>query len=94
MFGSLVILAILPIVDVSRIRSAQFRPAMKLFFWFFVVNFILLMFVGSQHPVSPYVEIGQFSTAFYFSYFLIIIPLIGIIENTLLDLATKNEKSN
>jgi ubiquinol-cytochrome c reductase cytochrome b subunit len=52
------------------------------------------MFIGSQHPVSPYVEIGQFSTAFYFSYFLIIIPLIGIIENTLLDLATKNEKSN
>ncbi len=46
------------------------------------------MFIGSQHPVSPFVEIGQISTAFYFLYFLVFIPIIGIIENTLADLAT------
>jgi ubiquinol-cytochrome c reductase cytochrome b subunit len=89
MFGSLLILLVLPFTDLSRIRGAQFRPAMKLAFWFFVVDFIILMWIGSQHPNSPYVEIGQISTAFYFSWFLIIVPMIGIAENTLMDIATK-----
>jgi quinol-cytochrome oxidoreductase complex cytochrome b subunit len=87
MFGSLLILLILPITDLARTRSNQFRPAMKLFFWFFVVDFIILMWIGSQHPETPYIEIGQIATAFYFLWFLIIVPIIGIIENTLLDLS-------
>ena len=92
MFGSLFILLILPITDLARTRSNQFRPAMKLFFWFFVVDFIILMWIGSQHPVSPYIEIGQIATAFYFLWFLIFVPIIGIIENTLLDLANEKVK--
>jgi len=88
MFGSLLILLVLPLTDLSRIRGNQFRPAMKLAFWFFVVDFIILMWIGSQHPETPYVEIGQISTAFYFSWFLIIVPLIGLSENTLYDIAT------
>jgi len=89
MFSSLFILLILPITDSSRIRGNQFRPAMKIAFWFFVVDFFILTWIGSQHPNSPYVEIGQIATAFYFSWFLIIVPLIGISENTLMDVATK-----
>jgi len=92
MFGSLLILLILPLTDLSRIRGNQFRPAMKLAFWFFVVDFIILMWIGSQHPESPYLEIGQIATAFYFAWFLIIVPLIGISENTLIDIATTNEQ--
>jgi len=93
MFGSLFILLVLPITDLSRIRGNQFRPAMKLAFWFFVVDFFILMWIGSQHPNTPYVEIGQVSTAFYFSWFLVIIPLIGISENTLIDVATSSKSS-
>ena len=89
MFGSLLILLILPLTDVSRIRGNQFRPAMKLFFWFFVVNFVILMWIGSQHPTSPYVEIGQISTAFYFLWFVLIVPAIGLAENTIMDIATE-----
>jgi ubiquinol-cytochrome c reductase cytochrome b subunit len=89
MFGSLLILLILPLTDLSRIRGSQFRPAMKLAFWFFVVNFIILMWIGSQHPESPYVEIGQVSTAFYFLWFIFIVPAIGVVENTLMDVATE-----
>ena len=87
MFGSLLILLVLPLTDLSRNRGSQFRPAMKLAFWFFVVDFFILMWIGSQHPETPYVEIGQIATAFYFLWFLIIIPLIGIAENTLMDIA-------
>lgn len=89
MFGSLLILLILPLTDLSRIRGSQFRPAMRLAFWFFVVNFIILMWIGSQHPESPYVEIGQVSTAFYFLWFIFFVPAIGVIENTLMDVATE-----
>jgi ubiquinol-cytochrome c reductase cytochrome b subunit len=89
MFGSLLILLILPLVDLSRIRGSNFRPAMKLAFWFFVVDFIILGFIGSQHPNDPYLTIGQVATAFYFVWFLIIVPVIGLAENTLMDIATE-----
>jgi ubiquinol-cytochrome c reductase cytochrome b subunit len=90
MFGSLLILLVLPLTDLSRIRGNQFRPIMRFAFWFFVVDFIILTWIGSQHPNSPFVEIGQFATAFYFSWFLIIVPVVGIVENTLFDLGTEN----
>jgi ubiquinol-cytochrome c reductase cytochrome b subunit len=90
MFGSLLILLVLPLTDVSRIRGMAFRPAMKFFFWAFVVNFFILMWIGSQHPNTPYVEIGQIATAFYFAWFIIIVPMVGLIENTLMDLATES----
>ena len=93
MFGSLLILLILPIVDVSRIRGSQFRPLMRLANWFFIVNFFILMWIGACHPESPYLEVGQFATAFYFLWFIIIVPMIGIIENTTFDIAiNKNNK--
>ena len=87
MFGSLLILLILPFTDVSRVRGLEFRPIMRIAFWSFVVNFVILTWIGSQHPETPYLEIGQVSTAFYFAWFLIIVPAIGIIENTIFDIA-------
>lgn len=94
MFGSLLILLILPLTDLSRTRSNQFRPAMKLAFWFFVVDFIILMWIGSQHPDSPFLEIGQLATAFYFAWFLLIVPIIGIVENTAFDVAITKKDNN
>ena len=87
----LLILLIIPIVDTSRIRGNQFRPLMKFFFWVFVVNFFILMWIGSQHPEYPFTVVGQISTALYFLYFLFIVPATGICENTLMDLSLKNK---
>ena len=87
MFGSLLISLVLPITDISRIRGNQFRPLMKLGYWFFVVDFFILLWIGAMHPETPYLEIGQVATAFYFIWFLAIVPVIGLIENTLMDLA-------
>jgi ubiquinol-cytochrome c reductase cytochrome b subunit len=87
MFASLLILLIMPIADTSRIRGNQFRPLMKLFFWVFVANFFILMWIGSQHPEYPFTVVGQFSTTLYFLFFLLIVPVTGICENTLMDLA-------
>jgi ubiquinol-cytochrome c reductase cytochrome b subunit len=93
MFASLLILLVMPIVDTSRVRGNQFRPLMKFFFWVFVANFFILMWIGSQHPNSPFVEVGQVATALYFAWFVIIVPLTGVIENTLMDLALTNQNS-
>jgi ubiquinol-cytochrome c reductase cytochrome b subunit len=89
MFGSLLILLILPIVDLSRVRGCQFRPIMKFAFWFFVVNFLILGWIGQEHAESPYLEIGQIATAFYFVWFLFFVPVIGLAENSLMDSATE-----
>ena len=93
MFGSLLILLILPLTDLSRIRGNQFRPAMKIAFWFFVVDFIILTWIGSQHPESPFLEIGQVATAFYFLWFLFILPFVGLSENSLFDVAVSLKSS-
>jgi ubiquinol-cytochrome c reductase cytochrome b subunit len=92
MVAAILILLATPFLDTSRIRSMQFRPIMKFFFWLFVANFLILGWIGANHPESPLVEIGQVSTIFYFSYFLVILPVVGIIENTLFDLGTKTTK--
>jgi len=87
MFASLFILLAMPLLDTSRLRGSQFRPIMKFAFWVFVSNFFVLLWVGSQHPVSPFSEIAQIATFLYFAWFLILVPATGIIENTLIDLA-------
>jgi ubiquinol-cytochrome c reductase cytochrome b subunit len=93
MLTSILILLILPLQDTSRIRGLQFRPIGKFFFWIFISNFALLIYLGSKHVEEPYITLGQISTQIYFIYFLIIVPLTGILENTLADIATiKNDK--
>ena len=68
---------------------------MKFAFWLFVEDFIILMWIGSQYPETPYVEIGQVATAFYFLWLIFVIPVVGVLENTLFDLATiSNNKNN
>jgi len=53
------------------------------------------MQLGANHVESPYIEFGQISTVLYFSHFLIIVPLISLIENSLIELSTNNlPKSN
>ena len=94
MLASIFILFLLPYLESSRVRSSAFRPFMRIFFWLFAVNFLLLMWIGANHPEPPFILLGQLCTAFYFAYFLILVPLIGLIENTLSDLGTINPSKN
>jgi ubiquinol-cytochrome c reductase cytochrome b subunit len=94
MLAAIFILFLLPYLESSRVRSSAFRPFMRIFFWLFAVNFLLLMWIGANHPEPPFILLGQLCTAFYFAYFLILVPLIGLIENTLSDLGTINTSKN
>ena len=80
MFGSILILFLLPWLDFSKVRSARFRPVFKQFFWIFVVNCLFLGWVGANPPEGLFVDLGRICTAFYFAYFIVIIPLIAYFE--------------
>jgi ubiquinol-cytochrome c reductase cytochrome b subunit len=86
MFSALIILLILPITDLGRSKGFQFRSLSKIAFWVFVVNFLILMQLGAKHVESPFIELGQISTILYFSYFILAVPIISVLENTLTDL--------
>ena len=89
MFSAILILLAMPFTDLSRSRGIQFRPLSKAAFFIFVGNFLILMQLGAKHVESPFIEFGQISTVLYFSHFLIIVPLISLLENSLIELASK-----
>ncbi|MBI1384641.1 MAG: cytochrome b [Rhizobiales bacterium] len=80
MFGSIAILFLVPWLDTSRVRSARFRPIYKWFFWLFVVNALVLGYLGAKSPDGWYLFWGRVCTAYYFLHFLVILPLLGLIE--------------
>ena len=86
MFSAILILLVIPYTDLGRSRGIQFRPLSKIAFYIFVANFLILMVLGAKHVESPFIEFGQISTAIYFAYFLIIVPLISLFENSLIEL--------
>jgi len=93
MLMSLLILLAMPILDTGRVRGSQFRPLMRFSFWVFVTDFFYLMYLGSQHAEEPFVTLGMIATVLYFGWFLVLVPVVGIIENTLADIATEEKKN-
>ena len=80
MFGSIVLLAFLPWLDTSRVKSANYRPLYRQFFWVFVLVCLGLGWLGSKPAEGGYVIAARVLTAYYFIHFLIILPLLGLIE--------------
>lgn len=86
MLSALLVIMALTYTDLGRSRGLQFRPLSKVTFWIFVANFGVLMVLGAKHVESPFIEFGQASTILYFSYFVVLVPFVSILENTLTDL--------
>jgi ubiquinol-cytochrome c reductase cytochrome b/c1 subunit len=82
MFGSLLILFVLPWLDTSRVRSARFRPIYKKIFWVFLADCIVLGWVGFNPPEGHFLIIGRIATAYYFLHLLVLMPVIGLVERT------------
>jgi len=79
---SIVILAFLPWLDTSRVRSANYRPLYRQFFWIFVAVCIGLGWLGSKPAEGGYVVAARILTAYYFIHFFVILPLLGLYERT------------
>ncbi|SMY09385.1 cytochrome b [Flavimaricola marinus] len=80
MFGALVVIALAPWLDTSSVRSGRYRPMFKWWFWLFVVNFIVLMWVGAMPAEGIYPYIALIGATYYFGYFLVVLPLLGVLE--------------
>ena len=80
MFAAVFMLLLAPWLDTSRVRSAKYRPIFKWFFWFFVFTCVALGWLGSKPAEPPYVGWAQFFTACYFAFFLIVLPVVGLVE--------------
>src|ERR1700738_2689257 len=78
--ASIVILAFLPWLDTSKVRSATYRPLYRLFFWIFILVCVGLGYLGSQPAGGGYVYDARVLTAWYFIHLLITLPLLGFIE--------------
>lgn len=80
MFGSILVLFVLPWLDTSKVRSARYRPWYKWFFWVFLINCIVLGWIGMMPAEGMYIVIGRVATAYYFAHFLVVFPLLGWFE--------------
>ncbi len=83
MFGSILILFVLPWLDTSPVRSCKFRPIYRGFFWLLLVSAIALGFVGAHRPEGWWVVLGRVATTYYFLHFLVILPVLGKLERPL-----------
>jgi ubiquinol-cytochrome c reductase cytochrome b subunit len=80
MFSALLVLFIIPWLDTSRVRSTRYRPLYRWFFWFFVFTCISLGYLGSKTPEGWHLTASRLFTIYYFVHFLIVMPVIGLIE--------------
>nr|YP_009919791.1 cytochrome b [Metschnikowia agaves]QMQ98500.1 cytochrome b [Metschnikowia agaves]QMQ98514.1 cytochrome b [Metschnikowia agaves] len=90
MFSALLMLLMLPMTDRSVMRGNTFKMMSKLSFFMFVFNFLLLSTLGQVHVEVPFILLGQLCTVYYFSYFIILVPVISYMENMLFYMGNKS----
>ena len=88
MFGAIAVMALVPWLDTSSVRSGRFRPKFKAWFWLLVIDFVVLTWVGAQAPNELNSWISLIASAYWFGYFLVILPLLGMLEKPLPQPAT------
>lgn len=83
MGGAILVLLLIPFINTSEIRNTSFRPIFKVCFWIFIADFVILTWVGQKPVRDNFIFLGQIATLYYFTFFLVLIPLIGKIESAL-----------
>jgi ubiquinol-cytochrome c reductase cytochrome b subunit len=83
MFGSLLVLLVIPWLDTSRVRSARFRPIYRWLILVWVVSFVVLGICGAHKPEGIWVTLSRIAAFYYFAHFLVIMPVLGKLERPL-----------
>ena len=74
----------LPLLDRSAVRSGHYRPLFRKFYWFGLIPCVLVLGWCGGAPAEPrYVIVSQIAAIYYFTHFLIILPLVARIEKPL-----------
>ena len=80
MFGAIFILFLLPWLDTSKVRSARYRPLFRQFYALLVLDCLLLGYLGAMPAEGIYIVLARIGTFYYFAHFLVVLPVLGIIE--------------
>lgn len=80
MFSALIVLFFVPWLDTSRVRSTTYRPIYRWFFLALVIDVLALGYLGAIPPEGNAVIASQIFTLYYFAHFLLVLPIIGMIE--------------
>lgn len=83
MFASILIMFALPWIDRSKVRSGAYRPLFKKIYWLFVMNAVVLGYIGAMPAEGIYLIIGRIATTYYFAYFVLLWFISGPKEKTL-----------
>ena len=82
MFSSILLLILLPWLDTSKVRSANFRPTYFWLFCLFVIDTVILGFVGAKPAEGTWLLVGRLATLYYFVHLVVLVPLVGRFEKT------------
>jgi len=94
MFGAIIVIALAPWLDTSSVRSGRYRPMFKWWFALLVIDFIVLTWAGAMPAEPPYSIIALIGASYWFAYFLVILPLLGVIEKPVAPPATIEDDFN
>jgi quinol-cytochrome oxidoreductase complex cytochrome b subunit len=81
---SIIILMTLPWLRIGYIYNLKFKPISKFFFWIFLINVLLLGWLGANPVQYPYTQVSQFLSLTYFIYILFILPFVDFVEDILI----------
>lgn len=79
MGAAIVVLAFLPWIDSSKVKSMSYRPIARQLFWAFAIVCIGLGYLGAMPAEGGYVIASQIFTVLYFGYFVALF-IVGLFE--------------
>jgi quinol-cytochrome oxidoreductase complex cytochrome b subunit len=79
---AIVLLAFLPWLDTSPIKSGKYRPMFRFCFWIFVFCCVGLGYLGSQEVSDSATLVARILALGYFGYLLVALPVLGLVEKT------------
>nr|WNH19643.1 cytochrome b [Exocoetus volitans] len=85
LLSSILVLFLVPILQTSKQRSLTFRPLSQILFWTLVADVIILTWIGGMPVEHPYIIVGQIASVIYFSIFLVLVPVAGLVENKIIE---------
>nr|NP_740009.1 cytochrome b [Indostomus paradoxus]Q8HL93.1 RecName: Full=Cytochrome b; AltName: Full=Complex III subunit 3; AltName: Full=Complex III subunit III; AltName: Full=Cytochrome b-c1 complex subunit 3; AltName: Full=Ubiquinol-cytochrome-c reductase complex cytochrome b subunit [Indostomus paradoxus]BAC23605.1 cytochrome b [Indostomus paradoxus] len=85
LLASILVLAVVPFLHTSKQRSLALRPWSQLCLFTLVVTVLILTWIGGMPLEQPLTTVGQIASLLYFTIILFLMPMLGLIENKMLN---------